>query len=355
MPQIMDDVTVDGTVTATRFIGPLTGTATRASADASGNTITTTYATKTAVAAKQDALVSGTNIKTVNGTSLLGSGDITIGGLSGTVGDDTHPVKIVDGAAVAVADNLATELYATSPNVLVDNVSDWLHVSLTAKDSPYNRTSILTENVTTNRPQQAGDSIYCYFGTRYVFWQRENFVTIFVVGQGNDSGSHIWLNNYNANAGGWVGWKRTDFDQGYSPVPIEVFSTALGVSVQVRGFISYHRIGPKKGLLSGTLYVSSNSATSLFNNLSLNNFGNALGVSFKNPSSNRTTGKWFSIDPGNTAWFDGMGYGTALMVLTDGGIQIGRIYQDSGTFGGFPMSTFGNAKIVFDGVYLEEN
>jgi hypothetical protein len=34
----------------------------------------------TAIAAKQDTLVSGTNIKTINSTSLLGSGDIVIGG-----------------------------------------------------------------------------------------------------------------------------------------------------------------------------------------------------------------------------------------------------------------------------------
>ncbi len=37
-------------------------------------------ATQTALNAKQDTLVSGTNIKTVNGNSLLGSGDLTIGG-----------------------------------------------------------------------------------------------------------------------------------------------------------------------------------------------------------------------------------------------------------------------------------
>lgn len=37
---------------------------------------------------KQDNLVSGTNIKTINGNSLLGSGDITIsGGGSYTAGD----------------------------------------------------------------------------------------------------------------------------------------------------------------------------------------------------------------------------------------------------------------------------
>ena len=42
-------------------------------------------ATKEELNAKQDTLVSGTNIKTVNGTSLLGSGNITIEGGSGNV------------------------------------------------------------------------------------------------------------------------------------------------------------------------------------------------------------------------------------------------------------------------------
>lgn len=40
------------------------------------------YATKEEVEAKQDKLVSGTNIKTINGQSVLGSGDITIDGSS---------------------------------------------------------------------------------------------------------------------------------------------------------------------------------------------------------------------------------------------------------------------------------
>ena len=42
------------------------------------------YATTEQLNAKQDALVSGTNIKTVNGNSLLGSGDITIEGGTGS-------------------------------------------------------------------------------------------------------------------------------------------------------------------------------------------------------------------------------------------------------------------------------
>lgn len=35
------------------------------------------------LAGKQEALVSGTNIKTINGTTLLGSGDLTVGGATG--------------------------------------------------------------------------------------------------------------------------------------------------------------------------------------------------------------------------------------------------------------------------------
>ncbi|WP_196302668.1 hypothetical protein, partial [Streptococcus pneumoniae] len=41
------------------------------------------------VNAKQNTLVSGTNIKTINSTSLLGSGDIVISGGSGNVGEAT--------------------------------------------------------------------------------------------------------------------------------------------------------------------------------------------------------------------------------------------------------------------------
>lgn len=41
----------------------------------------------TAITAKQDTLVSGTNIKTVNGTSLLGSGDIAVGSGASIIGE----------------------------------------------------------------------------------------------------------------------------------------------------------------------------------------------------------------------------------------------------------------------------
>lgn len=52
---------------------------------------TETIATKEDLAGKQDTLVSGTNIKTVNGNSLLGSGNITISG--GGSGTETYDFK----------------------------------------------------------------------------------------------------------------------------------------------------------------------------------------------------------------------------------------------------------------------
>lgn len=59
-----------------------TGTADKATKDASGNVISETYMTKRAVqeelAEKQDTLESGVNIKTVNNQSLLGRGNVVI-------------------------------------------------------------------------------------------------------------------------------------------------------------------------------------------------------------------------------------------------------------------------------------
>jgi hypothetical protein len=60
-------------------------------------------ATQTALDAKQDTLVSGTNIKTVNGTSVLGSGNIAIssavawGGITGTLSNQTDLQTALDG------------------------------------------------------------------------------------------------------------------------------------------------------------------------------------------------------------------------------------------------------------------
>ena len=89
--------------------------------DADGNEITTTYAnqvdldnTNAALGNKQDKLVSGTNLKTINGNSLLGSGNITIS-TSGTVDSalsntSTNPVqnKVINSALSNKQDKLVS-------------------------------------------------------------------------------------------------------------------------------------------------------------------------------------------------------------------------------------------------------
>lgn len=58
----------------------------------------TLYAPLDAILNKQDKLISGTNIKTINGTSILGSGDITISGGSGGSSSGSGAYPEVDGS-----------------------------------------------------------------------------------------------------------------------------------------------------------------------------------------------------------------------------------------------------------------
>ncbi len=78
---IIDHLDSTNKIANTRFVQELVGTKANTATTLSGYGITDTY-TKTQIdnslSSKQATLTSGTNIKTVNGTSILGSGDITI-------------------------------------------------------------------------------------------------------------------------------------------------------------------------------------------------------------------------------------------------------------------------------------
>ena len=83
--------------------------------------------TQTALNAKQDTLVSGTSIKTVNSTSLLGSGDVSVGvtsvGLTtGTTGTDIN----VSGSPVTGSGSLTLNIpTASGTNTGKLSSTDW--------------------------------------------------------------------------------------------------------------------------------------------------------------------------------------------------------------------------------------
>lgn len=76
----------EGIATTTYYGVTKLSSATNSTSDAMAATPAAVKAAYDHASSKQDALVSGTNIKTINGESLLGSGDITVGGGGGSSG-----------------------------------------------------------------------------------------------------------------------------------------------------------------------------------------------------------------------------------------------------------------------------
>ena len=82
------------------------------------------YATKTEVSAKQDTLVSGTNIKTINGNSILGEGNIEIHGGGGGSGDAHQSITYDEWYALSEEEKMADKVYLISDanQLLLTNV-----------------------------------------------------------------------------------------------------------------------------------------------------------------------------------------------------------------------------------------
>ena len=83
----------------------------------------TGFATKTEVSTKQDTLVSGTNIKTINGNSILGEGNIKIQGGGGS-GDEHQSITYDEWHALSDEEKMADKVYLISDadQLLLTNV-----------------------------------------------------------------------------------------------------------------------------------------------------------------------------------------------------------------------------------------
>lgn len=101
---------------------------------ADGSVDSNSYATTSALSAKQDALVSGTNIKTINGTSILGSGNISISGTGGGEANVIETVK-VNGTALTPDSNKAVNVTVpTKVSDLTDDTISGSYLPLTGGD-----------------------------------------------------------------------------------------------------------------------------------------------------------------------------------------------------------------------------
>lgn len=88
----------------------------------------TTQAEKDAWSAKQDALVSGTNIKTINNQSILGEGNITIGG-GGTINIDQ---SVISGSSNAVSGGA---VYTQLGGLKLQKITQSAYDALATKDA----------------------------------------------------------------------------------------------------------------------------------------------------------------------------------------------------------------------------
>lgn len=147
---VRDQVSVSGVSS----VNTRTGAVTLTSADVGlGNVDNTSDANKpvstaqaTAIGLKQNTLVSGTNIKTINGNTLLGSGDLTISG----------------GAGWTVAGAFSSVINLSSSNTILPptTVTGAINFTLTGTPSPFIETYVRLTANGTNIPTFSGFTVW---------------------------------------------------------------------------------------------------------------------------------------------------------------------------------------------------
>ena len=110
-PSQATQVEVDAGTNTDKFLTPETYTNSTliqrdSTPTASSTNLVTSGGVFTGLGTKQEALVSGTNIKTINGNSLLGSGDLVISGGGGTPAGITGQIQFNDGGVFAADSGL---------------------------------------------------------------------------------------------------------------------------------------------------------------------------------------------------------------------------------------------------------
>lgn len=125
-----------------------------------GGTLSNQTDLQNALNAKQETLVSGTNIKTINSTSLLGSGDITIqANPSGGAG----AIQFSDGSAFASDSNLFWD--NTNKRLAVGTITPSATCHIKGSGSTSATTSLLVQNSSGNNALTIKDDLSAIFGS----------------------------------------------------------------------------------------------------------------------------------------------------------------------------------------------
>lgn len=126
VPDEIDDVPTENSVVPVKSGGVYTALAGKQNSLSNATVLTGITATKvSAWDAKQDALVSGTNIKTINNESILGEGNITIQGGSGSGDVNVIETVKVNGTALTPDANKAVDV--SVPTALSSLTDDTTH------------------------------------------------------------------------------------------------------------------------------------------------------------------------------------------------------------------------------------
>ena len=233
-----------GITTASDADGNITITASSGSFDGAFSSLTGTPTTLAGygITDAQSALVSGTSIKTINGTSLLGSGDVTISAsgadLSAVNQNYTPDTDNAYDLGIAAGNFLRTGYFKTS--VVIDNAT------LT-----YNADGELQSSATINTYGLTSSSymaISAGFGG-LIFWQ-ERGGNIGGLSGMNGNDEMVWYgSNYSANGPTY----QLDNDQANLQIGGEVTKTISGITLGATTSLS----------LSGPYYPNPNSTVTI--------------------------------------------------------------------------------------------
>jgi hypothetical protein len=237
-----------------------------------GNLPTTTAVTN-ALATKQETLVSGTNIKTINSNSLLGSGDVAVqetlvSGVSlktvnstSLLGAGDIPIPIVNpsGVSGAIQFSDGSAFASDAANLFYDDTNNRLGVGINAptarlhvkgSGSTTATTSILVQNSAGATLLKATDGRDLYLGST------NNYIHQGMFFQGNYYGGGNWMFGTLSDLGARLGIKGSGTTSATTALLVQ--NSAGNNAFEIKDDRTLSTSGGDVSLRDGSLFVASN-------------------------------------------------------------------------------------------------